>query len=106
VHKFEVNQTNLKRVILPAASSASSGDLRPDVRLTSDDVRPDVTTGLILGQLRDVTWCLLLLCTAVIVTASIARQGNPDPRIQIGMIRPIQLMHRLGSVLCERLVHE
>jgi hypothetical protein len=30
--KFEENQTNLKRVILPAVSSASSGDLRPDVR--------------------------------------------------------------------------
>jgi len=42
--KFEVNQTNLKRVILPTVSSASSGDLRPDVSLTSADVRPDVTT--------------------------------------------------------------
>ncbi len=42
--KFEVNQTNLKRVILPASSSASSGDLRTDVSLTSADVRPDVIT--------------------------------------------------------------
>ena len=42
--KFEENQTNLKRVILPAVSSASSGDLSPDVSLTSTDVRTDVTT--------------------------------------------------------------
>ncbi len=42
--KFEVNQTNLKRVILPVASSASSGDLRPDVSGRQVDVRPDVTT--------------------------------------------------------------
>ncbi len=40
--KFEVNPTNLKRVILPSASSASSGDLTPDVR-------PDVTTKLASG---------------------------------------------------------
>ena len=37
-------QTNLKRVILPTASSALSGDLRPDVSLASADLRPDVTT--------------------------------------------------------------
>ncbi len=42
--KFEVNQTNLKRVILPAASSASSDDLRSDVSWRQPDVRPDVTT--------------------------------------------------------------
>ena len=33
--KFEVNQTNLKRVILPTVSSVSSGDLSPDISLTS-----------------------------------------------------------------------
>ena len=42
--KFEENRTYLKRVILPAASSASSVDQRPDVSLMSADVRPDVTT--------------------------------------------------------------
>ncbi len=41
--KVQVNQTNLKRVIFSAASSASSGGLRHDVNLTSTDVRPDVT---------------------------------------------------------------
>jgi hypothetical protein len=30
-----VNQTNLKRVILPTVSSVSSGDLSPDISLTS-----------------------------------------------------------------------
>ena len=44
VYKFEVNQTNFKRVILPAFSSALSDDLSPDVILTSVDVSPDVTT--------------------------------------------------------------
>ncbi len=39
-----MTQTNLNRVMLPEASSASSGDLRPDVNLTSDDVSPNVTT--------------------------------------------------------------
>jgi hypothetical protein len=42
--KFEVNQTNLKRVILPAVSSASSDDLRPDISWRQADVRPDVST--------------------------------------------------------------
>jgi hypothetical protein len=32
VKKFEVNQTNLERVILPTVSSSSSDDLRSDVR--------------------------------------------------------------------------
>ncbi len=41
--KFEENQTNVQWVILPGVSSASSGDLRSDVSLTSTDVRPDVT---------------------------------------------------------------
>ena len=39
-----MNQTNLKRVILPVGSSASSGDLASDVSLTSADVSPDVRT--------------------------------------------------------------
>jgi hypothetical protein len=47
--KFEVNQTDLKRVILPTDSSASSGDLRSDVSLMSGDVRPDMTTKLLVG---------------------------------------------------------
>ena len=34
--KFEVNQTNLERVILPTDSSASSGDLSPDVTTNVD----------------------------------------------------------------------
>jgi hypothetical protein len=42
--KFEVNQTNLKRVILPSSSSVSSDDLRPDISWRQADVRPDVTT--------------------------------------------------------------
>ena len=41
---FEVNRTNIEWVTLPAAPSVSSGDLLPDVRLTSADVRADVTT--------------------------------------------------------------
>ena len=39
-----MHQTNLKGVILPTVSSSSSGDLRPDVSLTSTDVRSEVTT--------------------------------------------------------------
>ena len=41
-----VNQTNLERVILPTVSSVSSGDLTPDVNLTSTDVRSEMTTKL------------------------------------------------------------
>ncbi len=54
-----MNQANLKRVILPAASSASSGDLRPDV----SDVRSDVTTKIERAREReskrerDLEWC-------------------------------------------------
>ena len=51
--KFEVNQTNLKRVMLPTVSSTSSGDLSPDVSLTSDDVRSAVTTK-VEGRVQDV----------------------------------------------------
>ncbi len=42
--KFEVNQKNLKWVILPETSSASSDDLRSDVSWRQTDVRADVTT--------------------------------------------------------------
>ena len=38
--------SNTERVTLPTDPSVSSGDLVPDVRLTSDDVRTDVTTNL------------------------------------------------------------
>ncbi len=37
-------------VTLTAAPSVSSGDLLPDVRLTSADVRADVTTKITLGD--------------------------------------------------------
>ena len=50
--KFEVNQTNLNRVILPGDSSTSSGALRSDVSLTSSDVRPDMTTKSVKMSLR------------------------------------------------------
>jgi hypothetical protein len=56
--KFEENQTNFKRVILPAASSASSGDLRPDVSWRQSDVRPDVTTKLGPPDLRPDLTCV------------------------------------------------
>ncbi len=57
--KFEVNQTNLKGVIIPAASSASSDDLSPDVSWRQTDVRPDVTTKtrLVRYVLEDLTSC-------------------------------------------------
>ena len=48
--KFEVTRTNIHGVTLPVSPSVSSGDLVPDVRLTSTDVRSDVTTkGLRVG---------------------------------------------------------
>jgi hypothetical protein len=53
--KFEENQTNLNRVILPAASSVSSGDLRTDVSLTSADVRSDVTTKVTMEEQKQNT---------------------------------------------------
>ncbi len=49
--KFEVNRTNIEWVTLPAAPSVSSGDLLPDVRLTSADVRADVTTKVLYEAL-------------------------------------------------------
>ncbi len=61
--KFEVNRTNIEWVTLPAAPSVSSGDLLPDVCLTSADVRADVTTkhkvcGTLLHPPSLVTtWC-------------------------------------------------
>jgi hypothetical protein len=42
--KFEVNRTNIECVPLPSAPSVSSGELVPDVKLTSVDVMTDVTT--------------------------------------------------------------
>ncbi len=39
-----MNWTNVEWVTLVTAPSVSSGDLLPDVRLTSADVRADVTT--------------------------------------------------------------
>jgi hypothetical protein len=42
--KYQVNRTNLEKVTPPAAPSVSSGDLVPDVRLTSAHVRSNVTT--------------------------------------------------------------
>ena len=39
-----MNRTNIERVTLPTTPSVSSGDLVHDVRLTSVDVRSDVTT--------------------------------------------------------------
>ncbi len=41
-----MNRTNIEFVTLPEAPSVSSGDRIPDVRLTSVDVRTDVTTKL------------------------------------------------------------
>jgi hypothetical protein len=50
--KFEVNQTNLKRVILPTSSSVSSGDLRPSrghlTKLTNEG-KNDVFTHMVHG---------------------------------------------------------
>jgi hypothetical protein len=57
--KFEVNQTDLKRVILPTDSSTSSGDLRSDVSLMSGDVRPDMTTKLLVGYSSTKTFLYL-----------------------------------------------
>jgi hypothetical protein len=54
--KFEVNRTNIEWVTLPAAPSVSSGDLLPDVRLTSADVRADVTTKT---ETKSGTFCIL-----------------------------------------------
>jgi hypothetical protein len=51
--KFEVNRTNIEWVTLPAAPSVSSGDLVPDVRLTSADVRADVTTKLGIADIKE-----------------------------------------------------
>ena len=39
-----MNRTKIERVTLPGVPSVSSGDLVPDVSLTSGDVRTDVTT--------------------------------------------------------------
>ncbi len=53
--KFEVNRTNIEWVTLPAAPSVSSGDLLTDVRLTSADVRADVTTKVVTRAFRSST---------------------------------------------------
>ena len=67
--KLEVNRANTERVTLPTAPSVSSGDLVPDVRLTSADVRADVTTKGLFIMLLSVTFALLTLqCFAVPVT--------------------------------------
>jgi len=63
-----VNRTNIEWVRLPEVPSVSSGDLLPDVRLTSADVRTDVTTNQVECSLHHLGLSYNFLVSSVLST--------------------------------------
>ena len=75
-----MNQTNVNRVILPSVSSASSGDLRSDVSLTSP-----VTDGPESGvsyQCTDKVTVLGLVCGKMTERVMMVRQEMEDSQVR------------------------